>query len=259
MPITRRALLLSNPGEVDEENYCRGVYVDIASYRRLLLSPEGGAWEPSEIQSLDRPTAGEVRLWVADFSRYDYALIMFTGHGWFSSIDKDRVLTLKKGEEIASNELLKGTKRRTLVLDCCQKIHAESLVEKKVRSLSASAYQFANAAQTRMPNPEKCRRLFLDTVAKAEPGFIRMCSCQPGELSRDDDASGGYYNSSLIDCADDWATEQAQNVWGGEVSFTVVGVHEPAAAKTRAKSAQAQNPTIEKARTGPYFPFAVFA
>src|ERR1700722_11765209 len=124
MATTRRALLIANPGESGDENYCKGVYVDVANYRQLLLSAVGGAWEAGEIQSLDRPTVGEVRMWVADFSRYDYAFIMFSGHGWFSSVDGDRVLILKKGEEIASKELLTGTKKRTVVLDCCQKIHA---------------------------------------------------------------------------------------------------------------------------------------
>lgn len=259
MATTRRALLITNPGEVGEQNYCKGVYVDAANYRQLLLSPVGGAWDSGEIQLLDRPTVNDVRTWVAICSNYDYAFIVFSGHGWFSSVDGDRVLTLKKGEEIASNELLRGTKRRTLILDCCQKIHAESITEKKIRYLTASAYQFANAPQQRTPNPEKCRRLFLDSVAGAEAGFTRMCSCQPGEVSRDDDSSGGYYNSSLIDCAEEWATQQARNLWGSEASFTVVSAHDPAAVKTRSKSAQLQNPTIEKARTGPYFPFTVFA
>lgn len=119
MPITRRALLISNPGESGQDNYCRGVYVDVRNYQRLLLSSEGGAWDAGEIKHLDRPTAQDVRLWVADCSLHDYAFVMFTGHGWFSSADKDRVLELRKGESIASNELLKGTNKRTLILDCC--------------------------------------------------------------------------------------------------------------------------------------------
>lgn len=257
MPITKRALLISNPGETGAENYCRGVYVDVRNYVTLLTSPQGGAWEAGEIQTLDRPTAKEVQLWIADFSKYDYAFVMFTGHGWFSSVDKDRILELKKGEAIASNDLLKGTKKRTLVLDCCQKVHAESLLQKRAMQFSGAI--MANEARLRTPNREACRKLFSDTIAISESGFVRMCSCQIGELSRDDDSTGGYYNSNLIDTADEWAGRQARNTWGGSASLSVVEAHEPAAAATRAKSAGKQNPTIEKARTGPYFPFAVFA
>ena len=255
---TKRALLITNPGEQGDENYCKGVYVDAANYRRLMLSSQGGAWEAGEIQALDRPTVKDLNLWVADFSGYDYSLIMFSGHGWFSSIDKDRILTLKKGEEIASNDLLKGTKKRALILDCCQKVHVESLLEKRARALSASM-QFAGAMRERTPNREACKRIFLDAISKAEPGFVRMCSCQPGEVSTDDDSAGGYYNSNLIGSADEWAASQAQNPWGGDASISVVAAHESATAATRTKSAGKQNPTIEKARTGPYFPFAVFA
>ena len=42
---TKRALLITNPGEQGDENYCKGVYVDAANYRRLMLSPQGGVWE----------------------------------------------------------------------------------------------------------------------------------------------------------------------------------------------------------------------
>ena len=56
MPITRRALLIANPGEVGDEDYCKGVYVDIKNYQQHLTSAEGGAWDGGEIQYLNRPT-----------------------------------------------------------------------------------------------------------------------------------------------------------------------------------------------------------
>jgi hypothetical protein len=255
MPITRRALLISNPGEDGQENYCRGVYVDVKNYQQLLLSPEGGAWEAGEIIQLDRPNIATVRFWIGDCSMHDYSFVMFTGHGWFSSVDKDRVLELRKGEAIASNELLTDTNKRTVILDCCQKVHEVSLLEKRARMLTAMANE---AQRRRTPNRDNCKRLFLNSIVAAERGFVRMCSCQIGEVSRDDDATGGYYNSSLIDCADDWAAQQAKSQWGGDAILSVVEVHEPAAAITRRRSAGLQNPTIEKARTGPYFPISVF-
>jgi hypothetical protein len=260
MPITRRALLITSPGEVGDANYCGGVYVDIRNYRALLTSPHGGAWDGretengGEIKTLDKPTAKEVRLWVTDFSQYDYTLVMFTGHGWYSSMDKDRILELKKGEAIASLELLKGTKKRTIVLDCCQRVHQESLLQKRAQMES-----FSNAAQGRTPNREACRTLFLNQIAAAGPGFVRMLSCQTGEYSYVSDSTGSFYNSSLIDCADGWATQQARNPWGGNATFSVAEVHVPATAETRRRSGGLQNPDIENNKTGPSFPFAVFA
>ena len=255
MPITRRALLISNPGEPGADNYCRGVYVDVRNYNRLMLSPEGGAWEAGEIKHLDRPSSLEVRLWIADCSLHDYAFVMFTGHGWYSTTDQDRVLDLRKGESITSNELLVGTKKRTLILDCCQKEHRESSRKKRAEMTALMANE---ARQFRTANREACKQLFFNAVAQAEMGFVRMCSCTKGEVSRDDDQTGGYYNSSLIDVADQWALQQAKNTWGGNASLSVAAAHEPAAQATRERSFNFQNPTIEKPKSGPYFPFSVF-
>ncbi len=255
MPITKRALLISNPGEPGAENYCKGVYADIKNYQRILTSAEGGAWEDGEIKHLDRPSAKNVRYWITLFSVYDYVLVMFTGHGWYSAPDRDRILELKKGEELASNDLLVGTKKRTVILDCCQKVHQESLMEKLARQIN-----FANASVGRTADRAACRKLFSDGVQAAPEGIIRLTSCAIGEVSTDDDTRGGRYNGSLIECLEDWALAQANNRFAiGASTFSVVAAHECAAAKTRKLSAEKQNPNIEKSKSAPYFPFAVFA
>lgn len=257
MPISKRALLISNPGEIGAENYCKGVYVDINNYQRLLTSSEGGAWENGEIRHLDRPTAQNVRDWLAIFSVYDYVLVMFTGHGWYSAPDRDRILELRKGEEIASNDLLVGTKRRTVILDSCQKVHQESLLEKLARQFAFTA----NAAEARhTPNREACRKLFLDSIQAAPQGAVRLTSCAIDEVSTDDDTRGGRYNASLIECVEDWVALQAKKqFYASPEMFSVVAAHECAAERTRKLSGGKQNPSIEKPKTSPYFPFAVFA
>lgn len=254
MPITRRALLISNPGETGAENYCKGVYVDIKNYQQLLTSPVGGAWEAGEIKHLDRPSVHDVRTWIGIFSGYDYVLVMFTGHGWYSSTDRDRILELRRDERIASLELIQGAKKRTVILDCCQKVHPESIQEKLARSVL-----IANASLGRTPDARTCRELFSERVRTAPEGIVKLTSCAIGEVSTDDDNRGGRYNGSLIECTEDWAGTQAKNLLSyGTAVFSVVAAHECAAAKTRRLSADKQNPTIEKPRTEPYFPMAVF-
>lgn len=262
MPTSRRALLISNPGEIGAENYCKGVYVDIRNYTRLLLSPQGGAWDPSEIRHLDRPTAQNVRDWLAYFSTHDYVLVMFTGHGWYSSVDRDRILELGNKEKLQSIELRKGSSKRTIILDCCQKVYAESIF------LEATALRaLANeAVSRRTPDPATCRQLFFDSVRNAPEGIINLTSCTPGEVSTDDDTRGGRYNGSLIETVDVWSEKQAvfpsfRQFYSNPNTTSVLSIaeaHEGAAEKTRLLSAGKQNPTIEKPRTGPYFPIAVF-
>jgi caspase domain-containing protein len=255
MPPTKRALLIANPGEQGADNYAKGVYVDVRNYHRFLTSPEGGAWETGDIESMDRPTRGEVQLKIAEFARYDYTFVMFSGHGWYSSVDNDRTLELRKDERVSSRELLLHAKKRTLILDCCLVVHHEPMLEKMGRMAL-----FANQAGfRRAPNREACRKLFLKEVENAPIGYVRISSCAIDERSWDDDNTGGRYNSSLMGCAEAWAEKQAQNPWVTDAVLNIAEAHEAAAAVTRRESNGVQNPTIEKAKSGPYFPFAVFA
>ena len=253
---TKRALLISNPGESGDENYCRGVYVDVRNYQRFLASPEGGGWSESEIEPpMDRPTKAGLRLKIAELAGYDFTMVMFTGHGWYSSTDHDRILILRKGEEIASLALCQNARKRIVILDCCQVVHKESLLEKRAHMVC-----FANEAQLpRQANLENCRKLYAKQIEAAPTGCLKTFSCAINEKSTDNDETGGRYNSSLINAAEGWAIDQAKNPWVQDACLSIVEAHEQAAARTRKESGGNQNPSIEKARTGPYFPFAVFA
>ena len=43
--MTRKALIISNPGELGAENYCEGVKKDVANYKNFLMSAAGGGWD----------------------------------------------------------------------------------------------------------------------------------------------------------------------------------------------------------------------
>lgn len=254
MPVTRRAILVSNPGEVGQANYCKGVYVDIKNYQRLMTSPEGGAWEAPEIIYLDRPTKGDLRAHLVTAASYNYVFVMFTGHGWYSQQDKDRILELRNGEQIASLELSQGAKKRTVILDCCQRVHPESLLESDARKMA-----FSQSSRARTPSAATCRRLFFDSIQRAPEGIVKMTSCAIGEVSSDDDTRGGRYNASLIESIDEWTALEARKAHStGPAELPIVAAHESAAALTRNLSANQQNPTIDKPKSSPYFPIAVF-
>jgi hypothetical protein len=97
-------------------------------------------------------------------------------------------------------------------------------------------------------------------VEKAATGTVEICSCGVGETAGDDEVQGGRYTSSLIAVADAWAEEEAKEpYWAPDASFSIVGIHNPAAELTRRRSGNTQGPTIAKPRSGDYFPFAVFS
>lgn len=256
MTITRRALLISNPGEKGEENYCEGVYTDIANYKRLLLSPVGGWWSESEIEHLDKPTVSEVKNKITALSTHDYVFIVFSGHGWYSSVDRDRVLQLRKNEHLASLDLHNGAKKRTVILDCCQKVYAEPIMEQ--RKLAANAEIFKSFAR-KSPDGPSCRRLFLRTIEEIPNCIVRTVSCAQNEVASDSKERGGLYNGSLIECVDDWTKEQSRGNTSQGAAYSIVSAHQCASSETIRRSGGTQNPEIDpKPRSSPYFPIAVF-
>ena len=256
MTVSRRALLISNPGEVGEENYCKGVFADVANYQRLLKSPHGGFWQQGEISVLNRPSISQVRQAVRDLSSHTYSFIVFSGHGWYSSKDMCNVLTLRKSEEIASTELLNGASKRTAILDCCRKVHNESISES--RSM-AKAMVMEVSGIVRRADPVKCRDMFFSLISKASLGIIQINSCSIAETAGDDETLGGTYSSSLIAVAEQWAEQESKKpYWSPANVNSIVGAHSPANSMTQRRSGGTQNPQITKPRSGDYFPFTVY-
>jgi hypothetical protein len=70
---------------------------------------------------------------------------------------------------------------------------------------------------------------------------------------------GGAYNANMIDVAADWVEgqENSHHSTAGQ-TLSMASAHESAADRTRNERNGKQNPTITKARTAPYLPFAVF-
>lgn len=256
--MSRRALMICNPGEKGAENYCEGVYVDMRKYSRLLTSPCGGAWENAELEVLERPLKATVREALERLQDKAYSFVVFSGHGWYSSIDKCNVLVLRNGHEIASHELLRGAEKHTAIFDACREVHHETITESEKRTLFMSK---AAAAVQRRPDPRKCRSHFTRMVNSASVGVVEITSCDLNETAGDDPKQGGRYSSSLIAVADAWAVDESKKYsWSADADLSIVAAHAPAVDQTRRSSGGRQNPQISKPRTANnYFPFAVFA
>jgi hypothetical protein len=260
MATSRRALLISNPGEIGDKHYCKGVYVDISNYRALLTAAHGGAWKPEEIETLDRPSAERVREEITKMSTHEYTMIAFAGHGWFSSTDNATALTLRKGESISSLELRRGAHKRTLALDCCREVRAQSAF-KQAELRGMSKFAEARAAVKRTPNPQLCRQKFDQDIQSASEGIVVWHSSTPPEVSGDDESFGGYYTSGLFAGANQWKEKVADDwIDTAPRAYSVVDAHEAGVKSALLLSGDTQHGRIEKPRTGKnFFPFAVFA
>lgn len=246
--IKRRALIIGNPGENGEENYCEGVHHDINNYTKFLKSPYGGLWDDSEIEILKKPKVATVLTRIVMLRHYDYAKIIYSGHGYYSKVNKTTMLVINKTDEIDSRDLLSKCPKRTLILDCCRRIEfplLHGLLEEEL--LKAAG----------VVDEEQFRKCYDHAIDKADEGFVILNSCSIGEYSRDDENRGGYYSFSLFDAAKEW--EQSGTVDENYYkTFSVVKAHRAAKPRVIELSNGEQNPYIEKSKSSEnFFPFAV--
>ncbi|WP_196360376.1 caspase family protein [Vibrio anguillarum] len=250
--MNKKILIISNPGEQGAENYCEGVNVDVEQYINYFKSPLGGFWYESEISHLNRPTESNVKTAIYELATLDYSLILFCGHGWYSSIDRATILELRKGQELSEMELRKGGGKRTIVLDCCREVHEESIVKAAMES-------FSKARKISDLTPVECRKYYEKSISDASNGLIVTHACSISETAGDSTNYGGYYSGSLRECATDWLSENHTDLSKSYAAFSIVSAHEKACELVSNMSGGRQNPQIDRPRSKPYYPFAIVA
>jgi hypothetical protein len=248
---TRKAILISYPGELGQDNYCKGVNKDMQEYLALLKSPFGGLWYADEIAFLYRPSLSDMKEAIQTLPDYDYSLVVFSGLGRYSAESQSTVLQLNNSEIIDSNELRNGSEKQTIILDCCRKVEEILLADETI---------FAEAARSRpVLNESECRRYYDKQIEESSPGLIVLHACGAGETSGDDSEKGGYYSHSLIRSVEEWVGHNNVDVSKSYDILSVPSAHERAYPKIQESSGGRQNPRIEKPRTQRHFPFAVVA
>jgi hypothetical protein len=253
--MNRKVLIISNPGENGDENYCDGVLRDVDNYRGFLTSACGGLWSYLDISHMPRPTISEARQAIRKLEACDYALIIFTGHGWYSTDLDSTILTLKAGQEIDSVELQNGAPKQTIVLDCCRKKYPGLPLDESVL-INASA-ALLKRASSRL-NHEQCKHYYNEKIKKCDPGTTILYSCASGEKSQDNSQRGGLYSYNIIEFAERWADNTEFDLSNSYYTLSVVRAHEGAKESVQRKRKD-QNPQIEKPRSAPYFPFCIAA
>lgn len=240
--MTRKALIISNPGEKGDENYCEGVNVDVQNYKNFLMSAEGGWWYESEIVCLEKPTPELLNKWLQQMKNIEYTIIVFCGHGY--SYENDTIIELNKDCGYNSNSLKNGANKRIIILDCCRVV-SNYLMHEKI-------YEYASAIKKSVIDSISARLYYDELIQKCSKGVVVAYSCDMDETAGDDSKNGGYYSYSLLQAARGFAEK---SIYKSHES--IVSVHNKAAESTKFKSGGTQNPQIEKPRSLPYFPFVV--
>jgi hypothetical protein len=251
MAVSRRALIIANPGVVGADNYCDGVNKDVATYRAFLQSKVGGAWKPEEIIVLKCPTLAEMRSGLQSLKNADYSFIVFTGHGEYLPSKDTTTLELRPGVNVDSKELFDGATKRTVVLDCCRGVHVPLALDEAMMKALAKADSVEDKSES--------RKYYDKAISECPESLVVLFGCSIRELAGDDDQRGGVYSYNLIRSAEAWAFENDVDTNEKYSILSVVAAHELAKSKVIQRRGTKQNPTIEKPRSGPYFPFGVVA
>lgn len=249
--VTRRALVIGAPDEK-----IPGVNVDVRNFLTYLKSPIGGYWYDSEIKSLISPSSSTVENEISQLKQKDYSLIFFAGHGYHSEPRNRTIIHLNSRETMDSVELRRGASRHTLILDCCRKREDDRRMLKK--AMEAMAFDSANRQK---PDPAQCRVYFDKAIEQCDIGIVVMNSCSINETAGESEKEGGYYTSSLIDSANDWAESRLRSIdlTRNYATYSTQECHAKASENVRALSGGRQNPSFESPRTEKKFPFTVVA
>lgn len=242
--MTRKMLIIANPGEQGSESYCEGVNQDVTQYKNFFLSNLGGAWEPEEIETLVCPFAVQVDASLKKLTLADYSMVVYCGHG-YSRKNGVTMVELRTNCDYDSTKFNQGAYKHTVILDCCRAIYEPIYESTQERYDLKDSMEHSTARNI-------ARKKFDNAVQNCPTGIVILYACSIGETAGDDEVKGGVYSHALRSVATDWGRSNA-----GLETASVVLIHNIATQIVCQESGGHQNPKIMKPRSSPYFPFCV--
>ncbi|MCF7730592.1 MAG: caspase family protein [Akkermansiaceae bacterium] len=118
--MNRKAILI---GASPPDDPLRYVAADVALWDDFLRSPEGGAWDASEILDASHIDKSTLQKEFSRVGQFDFTVVVFAGHGYTVQTDlpwTELNVVLESGETVLERELNPGTPRCCIVLDCCR-------------------------------------------------------------------------------------------------------------------------------------------
>lgn len=259
----RRILIITNAGKVGADNYCEGVYRDSENYISFFKEAYGGVYIDSEIRLLDKPRLTKVQEELSNMTKdeIDFSIVIFCGHGWYSTKSNSNIFELNDSESIDSLEFRQGARKRIIIEDNCRKPSPEYATESLRKAFSARALFDSKNQQL---NPVHCKHFYNKRISDCSEQIIIAHACNIGEFADESSSSGGYYSSSLLKATRDKVQTQINQINLSEhySIFSFPHCHNIAIPLVQELSGNKQNPQIDKPRLSngdEYLPFSVIA
>lgn len=223
-----------------------GAQRDAIAWREYLQSDLGGQWLENEITTLANPSKQSLSNHLSLMSnKADIGAIFFSGHGFHRrscEIDSS-FLCLNDREDIPVHMLNCGIPRLLIVADSCRGLEPMT----KSARIQASLIERYSATSSNI------RQRYEGEFLACEKGAIYMYSCDIDEAAGESATKGGYFSSSLITSAREWASAPNRK---SPDSLSTAEAFSFAKARTKQLSPQ-QNPQYDAGRRLRHFPFAM--
>lgn len=189
-----------------------GVSADVNNYYNYFQTPRGGYWNAEEITISKDISVYECRLQINLFKlyRYDYFVLIFSGHGGIARTTNETMLQLSKNSsQLISEAEFAGISARQLnIFDCCRDYYTPAEMVKAAR-----ATMLLNASTNSQRS--LIRASYEHKISRSACCLHTMYACSPGECARGTSGRGGYFTSILLDISRGW-----------QLSRSDVSVHE---------------------------------
>lgn len=180
----RKALLIGNTHGL------QGVQTDLERFATFLRSQKGGAWNSSEIATIENPSKSALlqKIQVLKVEKLDYLVVLFSGHGGHQ---RQTVLELNgNGETISEKSLQDIATRQLNIYDCCRVTQQEVLKGLAMDSLT----ERIEASKSDIRERYEAR------IMQAIPQQVQLYACSIGEYSYDT-SDGAVYLGNLLSAA----------------------------------------------------------
>lgn len=240
----RRKAFIVGAEALAKEQRLPGVAKDKARLRAFLTSDNGGAWEPEEIDVLEKPAIPPLEGTPAP--AFDFVLFYFAGHGY--THQGQTFLCVNDRQDVALDGLWLPAHRQLIILDSCRTRLPESQVvegHEKTAGMLAGVPDFSYR--------EKCRDLYDAMIMRAEKGRIVLFASAWDEAASES-SRGGDFTFNLVTGATEWVVS-ARSDW--KAASKVLTVQDAFTRADALMNHQLQNPEYWPGRRLFHFPLAV--
>lgn len=232
----RCLIIIGNQGTPNKGNFLPGVSRDVNNYLSFFKSDNGGAWESEEIISKFydwTPDALKSSIFLRRMARLDYAVIVFTGHG-YALKNGETYFELSEGQDVSLSTIRSWFpyQKVLMIADSCQcfvnlyregGIFGEALAQK----------QFSRRRNY-------LRSLYNSRIESVPTNAFTFASAVSLGEEANDTSKGGLYSYNLLSVSSSCinSTTVSDGVWGIDI------IHKVAKANVEKESENTQHPKL---------------